>query len=97
MKVIEKQPHIVATKTYKYFICDRCNCEFYADEKDVVYVPSNFLFPSTYESNCPVCSRRLEYTGYHTVETLYEGEEAVRSFLEENGNILNHRKDNSHV
>lgn len=82
MKTIVKQPRIIETETYKYFICNRCNCEFYATEKDVVYVPSNFLFPSTYESNCPVCGKRLEYTGHHTVETLYEGEEAVKSYLE---------------
>lgn len=81
MKVIEKQPRIVVTETYKYFICNRCNCEFYASGEDVIYVPSNFLFPSTYESNCPVCGKRLEYTGHHTVETLYEGEEAVKSYL----------------
>lgn len=82
MKTIVKQPRIVTTETYKYFICNRCNCEFYATENDVVYVPSNFLKPFTYESNCPVCGKRLEYTGCHTVETTYEGEEAVKAYLE---------------
>lgn len=84
MKVIEKQPRIVTTETYKYFVCNRCNCEFYADGEDVVYVPSDYLLRrySTYESNCPVCGKRLEYTGYHTVETCYEGEEAVKAYLE---------------
>lgn len=83
MKVIVKQPRIVVTEVYRYFICDKCNCEFYATEKDVVYVPSDFLrCYSTYESKCPVCGKRLEYTGHHTVETIYEGEEAVKSYLE---------------
>jgi rubrerythrin len=82
MKTIVKQPHIVTTETYKYFICNRCNCEFYATDEDVTYVPGTFLESFAYESNCPVCGKRLKYTGFHEVEISYAGEEAVKTYLE---------------